>query len=294
MKSYMKKVLAGVLVLGMAGSVSADTTIYTNKALWAAAAGTYATEAFEDSTLNLGVSVISDVGDVSSGHWTDELDEAESTKKTTTWTFEGGIRAFGGYWRNIRQEAGIAVVIDGVVIGEEISRKIDGSFWGIVSDDPFTSVHLKAGTQGSTPAERYNLYNMVYSDPSIDVSVDIHPGTCPNSINSKSKGVTPMAILGTEGFEVIDINVSTLKANGYSPVRSALEDVATPYEGGFSNPAVKYDCNDYEGDGNMDLTLKFDTQDILEGLEKGEQYMEITGETNDGTPFTAKDVVRVK
>jgi len=39
-------------------------------------------------------------------------------------------------------------------------------------------------------------------EPFTDVDVDIQPGSCPNSWNRKGNGVLPVAILGTEDFDV--------------------------------------------------------------------------------------------
>ena len=128
----------------------------------------------------------------------------------------------------------------------------------------------------------------------IEVALDIHPGGCPNPLNKNSQGVTPMAILGTANFDVRDVNVSSLMVNGHSPMHSALEDVGTPYEGGLSDPLSRDDCSEAGADGIMDLTLNFDTQAILENVDKDVQMMEITGETLDGTPITGQDVVWVK
>jgi len=126
------------------------------------------------------------------------------------------------------------------------------------------------------------------------VNFDVHPTSCPNPLNKKSKGKIPMAILGTADFDVTQIDVSTLLINGASPVNSAYEDVATPYEGGFSDPVLRNECTTEGADGYMDLTLKFKTQEILNGVEKGVQYLEITGTNLDGSPITGQDVVWVK
>jgi len=40
--------------------------------------------------------------------------------------------------------------------------------------------------------------------------LDIKPGSYPNSINTKSKGVIPVALLGTDSFNVTDVDVTTL------------------------------------------------------------------------------------
>ena len=151
---------------------------------------------------------------------------------------------------------------------------------------------------GTTPilSTTWALMTLQQAAPvlSMTVELDVHPAGCPNPLNKKSKGVTPMAILGTADLDVTTIDVSTLQINGVSPTRSALEDVATPYEGGLSDPLSRDDCSEAGADGFMDLTLKFDTQAVLENVDKGVQMMEITGETLDGTPFTGQDVVWVK
>ena len=42
------------------------------------------------------------------------------------------------------------------------------------------------------------------------VDIDIKPTSCPNPLNVKSKGVLPVAILGTASFDVNDVDVSTV------------------------------------------------------------------------------------
>ena len=143
--------------------------------------------------------------------------------------------------------------------------------------------------------------------PEIEVDFDVHPQSCPNPLNVKSKGVVPMAILGREDFDVADINISSIQINGVSPVNYAYEDVAEPYTGEVGEDIDKKACWEYEtivvdeveipyaGDGFMDLTLKFNMQDLVAaGLGKGVQYLDINGTTNDGTPINGTDVVWVK
>ena len=99
----------------------------------------------------------------------------------------------------------------------------------------------------------------------IPVHIDIKPGSCPNPLNLQSKGVLPVAVLGTEDFDVSTIDPATIRlalAVGEGepyviPLRWAYEDVATPFEGELC------DCHDLNGDGYLDLTLKFDTQDVV-------------------------------
>jgi hypothetical protein len=43
-----------------------------------------------------------------------------------------------------------------------------------------------------------------------EVKIDIEPGSDGNPINPKSRGVIPVAILGSDTFEVADVDVTTL------------------------------------------------------------------------------------
>ncbi|MBN2396462.1 MAG: hypothetical protein JXC36_08400, partial [Candidatus Atribacteria bacterium] len=59
----------------------------------------------------------------------------------------------------------------------------------------------------------------------IDVSIDIKPGSYPNSINLKSKGVVPVAVLTTETFDSSTIDPTTVEFAGAAPVKWHLEDI---------------------------------------------------------------------
>ena len=123
----------------------------------------------------------------------------------------------------------------------------------------------------------------------IEVEIDIKPGSCPNPLNTKSKGVLPVAILGTEEFDVTQINPATIQLEGVSPLRWNLEDVATPFDG---EPC---ECHELGGDGWFDLTLKFRTQDIVAMLgdvnDGDEVVLTLTGELYGGTPIEGQDCV---
>jgi hypothetical protein len=137
--------------------------------------------------------------------------------------------------------------------------------------------------------------------PVIDVYVDIKPGSCPNPINTGKKGVIPVAILGTEDFDVMTIDPATIQftmegiEEGVAPLRWSWEDVATPFEGEL------YDCHDLNGDGYMDLTLKFKAQEVIETLglvDYSEMTIPLTltgtlMEEYGSTPFEGQDCVWV-
>lgn len=134
-----------------------------------------------------------------------------------------------------------------------------------------------------------------------EVAVDVKPGSCPNPINLKSKGVLPVAILGTYDLDVSDIDVASVRLAGIAPLRSAIEDVATPYEP-FTGKTSATDCNEYGSDNHPDMTLKFDKRTVLEAveeelghdLEDGEVLnLQLVGNLQDGTPIGGEDVVIV-
>jgi hypothetical protein len=106
-----------------------------------------------------------------------------------------------------------------------------------------------------------------YPDTWKKIDVDIKPGGCPNPINPKSKGVIPVAILGTNEFDVNNIDPETIMlgregiSEGVRPSKYSFEDESTPFEGRLCN------CHDLGKDGYMDMILHFDTQQIVTKLE---------------------------
>jgi hypothetical protein len=147
--------------------------------------------------------------------------------------------------------------------------------------------------------------------PHIPVSIDIKPGSCPNPLELKDRGITPVAVLGAEQLDVLTIDPGTVglsrqgvdDKNGYPIVvkalRSSYEDVATPFEGELC------DCHTLGADGFMDLTLKFYTPMLVEKLK----LRDVTGQTitltltghlkgNEpgslGAPILGQDCIRVQ
>ncbi|UCF05838.1 MAG: hypothetical protein JSV33_02025 [bacterium] len=137
------------------------------------------------------------------------------------------------------------------------------------------------------------------------VHLDIKPRSCPNPLNaalfdnempnnpkSMKDGVLPVAILGTDDFDVHDIDISTIELEGATPLRHSYEDVATPVLNG-----EECECTTVGPDGCMDLTLKFKKWDIVSALVSvvvGDVIpLEISGMLLDGTPFEGEDCVLI-
>jgi hypothetical protein len=126
----------------------------------------------------------------------------------------------------------------------------------------------------------------------ITVAIDIKPQSCPNPLNIKSKGVLPAAILGADDFDVTTIDPASIRLAGVAPIRSGMEDVSTP-----TDKQDGCECTTEGSDGYTDLTLKFDTQEIVATLGEvadGEELiLTLTGELLDGTPIKGEDCIVV-
>lgn len=105
------------------------------------------------------------------------------------------------------------------------------------------------------------------------VGIDIKPGSNPNSINPNSKGVIPVAVLTTPGFDAAAVDPDTVVfgPDQAEPVRHTMEDV--------------------DHDGDFDLVLHFNTQDT--GIEEGATEAILKAETWGGTGIVGTDSVRV-
>ena len=129
----------------------------------------------------------------------------------------------------------------------------------------------------STVWNLLNLEKITPPPPVIEVEIDIKPGSYPNSINPKSKGNVPVAILTTDDFDASDVDPTTIVFLDAAPIQWAMDDV--------------------DFDGDLDMIFHFKTQELDFDLlvdEGGEYpYAYLTGETNDGQSIEGKDTVRL-
>jgi hypothetical protein len=127
----------------------------------------------------------------------------------------------------------------------------------------------------------------------VTVALDIKPRSCPNPLNVASRGVLPVAILGTVDFDVTDIDVSTILLEGVAPIRWAFADVATPFNGSYDDDC--FDCTTDGFDGLKDLVLLFKRQEVVAMLgpvsDRDCVQLMITGALFDGTPIEGTDSI---
>ena len=105
------------------------------------------------------------------------------------------------------------------------------------------------------------------------VEIDINPGSDPNSINPKSSGVIPVAVLGSGVFDATLVDFSTV---GFGP------DEASPVHDGH--------IENVNGDGFADMVFHFDVGDT--GIVCGVTDATLTGETFGGDLITGTDAVK--
>ncbi|MFQ5906672.1 MAG: T9SS type A sorting domain-containing protein [bacterium] len=119
--------------------------------------------------------------------------------------------------------------------------------------------------------------------------IDIKPQSCPNPVNTRSYGVLPVAILGTDALDVTEVDPGSILLEGVPPIRTGIEDVAEPF------PGELCDCWTEGPDGYDDLTIKFDKQEVVQalGVVKDRDTLELTltWQMLDGSSMQGSDCI---
>lgn len=247
--------------------------------------------------------------------------------KAFRWTEETGIVALGDLGGDAGfQSIALAVSADGsVVVGEggsegplaydafiwdgvngmrlirdwlEADFGVDLSGWKLSLATDISADGLTIVGYGRNPDGNAEAWITRVPKPVRLLLMDVKPGACPNSFNPRSRGVLPVAIIGTEDFDVTAVNVSSVllsRADGVggevSPnegppgPHTVIEDMATPFDG---EPCG---CHDLEGDGIDDLVMKFRKNDMVDILQLDESSagdeieLMVSGNLLDGTEF---------
>lgn len=201
----------------------------------------------------------------------------------------------------------VRVYREGVEIGSEVFYPAEG----LEEQFIFVGVKDTAGIDAieiSSNGQCYGVVNALFIDnfqfggtpdtgsaekTPVYVTLNIKPSHCLYAripINVESRGVTPAAIINDGTYDVTDIDVTTLRLQGVAPLDYAIEDAS--------------ECGSTGGDGDSDLTLKFDTKSLADGIKNslGEEdtlkdgdivSLSLTGKLNDGTAIELKEEVNV-
>lgn len=163
--------------------------------------------------------------------------------------------------------------------GSVVSDRLNGAApWGTISG--ISSSANWIWKDSYLPSElqdpgEFLVFRLRYC-PVIEVSVDIKPGSDPNSINLGSNGGIPVAVLGSETFDTTTVD----------PLSVTLEGASVRLKGKSGNAGSIEDVN---GDGYQDLLVHVVDFSIAEGSTEAI----LTGETYDGTPIQGTDSINI-
>ena len=163
---------------------------------------------------------------------------------------------------------------------------------GLDVDNTYT-INLKV-TDSEDQSDINDTTLTILPVPALQVYVDIDPRKCPNIVNARSNAVLFVAILGTDEFDVSEIDPASIRLAGVEPFRTAHKDkdVAAP-----KSDTEECACTTAGRDGFPDLTLKFKTKDIVNAIgdvDNGEVLiLGLTGLLYDSTPFEGEDCILI-
>ncbi len=115
----------------------------------------------------------------------------------------------------------------------------------------------------------------------VPVDIDIKPGSDHDPIFAPGRGNVPVAILGSDTFDVVDVHVATL---AFGP------DAAAPSHDLTKVAVFESHLRDVNDDGLTDLLSHYRIEDT--GIQPEDTEACLTGETLDGTPFEGCDAIR--
>ena len=119
----------------------------------------------------------------------------------------------------------------------------------------------------------------------VEVEIDIKPGSDPNSINLCSSGNVPVAILGTDDYDVLDF------VTGVDPDTITLAD-ASVRTVGKGNKLMCHE-DDVNSDGLWDLVCQIPTVDLTVELGITDTTAELNAQTYEGNPVAGSDAIRI-
>ena len=128
----------------------------------------------------------------------------------------------------------------------------------------------------------------------INVSIDIKPGSFPNSINCDNEnGLIPVAILSSPEFDArtVDHTTVTFGPNGATEAHCIVPPKSKDKGLSSAGPCLpKRHEEDVDGDGDIDLVFHF--QHSKTGLTCSDTVGILKGKTYDGTEIIGSDAIR--
>lgn len=149
-------------------------------------------------------------------------------------------------------------------------QQIDPDAQVITSGDDYIDF-LTGSTQNLIDCETFKI---TVKDPIIMGVGNVKPESNPSPINLRSRGVTPMAIYGSDELDVSKIIRNTVLVND---------------DGSFDDGASgsKFKVEDVNKDGFRDLLFKVNTQDLAQYFSPGDTEVFFTGDLVGGMQFLA-------
>jgi hypothetical protein len=175
---------------------------------------------------------------------------------------------FHDYRLEVTPGVGYTLFMDGALLGSGLPR-----FFPQPDPDNLGANELVFGdsTRCQGALAEVASYTFIQGFP---VTIDIRPGSFPNSINPRTHGVIPVAVLTTPSFDATTVDPSTVRFGvtgaEAAPTQSAADDV--------------------DGDGDNDMIFHFRTQQT--GIACGNTSAILTGNTLSGQPIQESDSIR--
>jgi hypothetical protein len=154
--------------------------------------------------------------------------------------------------------AALEFALDGTLFAGVGGNSISAG--SLVRIDPATGAATLVGPTG------YPSLSGLAFVPGLPVQIDIQPGKDPNLVDPNASQRVGVAILGSEEFDVADVDPATLT---FGPAQSS--------------PSGRATIRDTNDDGFDDLVVRFKLK--TSGISSGDEEACLSGETMDGTPF---------
>jgi len=170
-----------------------------------------------------------------------------------------------GMWRSVDPTADEPLFEQ---VGDDFGLDADANIWHLQTT---SGSNVLWALDDETYDDRAALWTYEVTVLPLTIEIDIKPGSDPNSINLKSKGVVPVAVLTTDDFDASTVDPDTVVFAGADPVRWTMEDV--------------------DEDEDDDMLFHFKTQELE--LEEDSTEATLTGKTLGGIDIKGTDTVNI-